>query len=184
MAQRQKKRLKDILPYSDISKVLGLNVKMLQRYDNSNSVSERNRSVIETFINKYENDTQYRVKIDLVLDNSRKEASEENAVVMAAMKPIIGTLIESVVVLNHEINELYKIVDKVLTHMATPDENSDPYIILTLQSTMARIDQDLKKVQADIDTIQNHTPAVIKASKPNTEPGPIGFNVDFDEEIL
>lgn len=168
---KPKKSVKEVLPHSDIAKILGLNVKMIQRYDAGQSVSDRNRGIIEEFINKYQTNTQYRAKIDLILNNSRKEASGEQSVIMTTIPQITGSLVHAVVALNHEVNELYQIVNQLVEHVIKQNDaiqaNSEeqiPYELKTIQSTMARIDMDMKKVEAELRVIKDAKPVIVHST--------------------
>jgi hypothetical protein len=131
-------KLIDIAPYSTISKFMGMNEKMLYRYDNQGSISESNRIKLNEFIHKFKTDDNFK---KLIQNASVTEPP------ITIVYGLIGSVIDALGILITEQNELYKITLDLANYV----ENNSPvsiedfaYRLETQASTIRNLSEQIE----------------------------------------
>lgn len=137
------------MSYVNASKILGLNIKMLMRYDKNQSISARSIAIIETFLSKYLTDIPYKAKIDYILHNSTNTVNDFNAISIQALTPIVGNLVDRFVKLQLDLNEVYELLESIVDQIEILSQKGDNYQISALTSLTNRLSEDIEKLKAN-----------------------------------
>lgn len=180
--EKENVKLKDLLPYTVISKLMAVSEKMLQRYDNDGSVSDRNRIKLNDFKNKYLNDEDFKKSVNGIANRDEPTATIKEVEKPVIPKPaddilnealqMISILVTSVGVISNELRELTNTtMDLAEVVLAASPASLNTEITLKLDtqaSTLSRMDDDLRNVMHSLKQLQASQNPKLETSPPKT----------------
>jgi DNA-binding transcriptional MerR regulator len=173
----QKTKLRDLLKYSEVTRLTGINEKMLYRYDNNGAVSKANTEALDKLVEKLQ-EPEFMAKTKAILNGSEPAMNIQKPIEtptepinleplvdsMRAMGEIVGEVIERIVKIEKSIDEVIDVSSTIIDTIGSivdrnPSENSKEltYQIATMNSTLSRLDaelKELKKQKLTVPTVQ------------------------------
>lgn len=163
---KPKPKLTEYFKYSEITRITGINEKMLQRYDNGGSVSKANRAELDALMVKFK-DINFLNKCREILSKPPSITTVNDATPslptqfpferLKDLSEIVGEMSRHIVNLNETFNEIISmnqmLAESIILLQGQKQQSSSEdlkFQITSQASTIARIDEELKKLRADI----------------------------------